>query len=832
MNSFSIEQVLNRHPLIVSPTTPLIYTIGLMNHSHITSCNLEGDDSDSEFNSLIHAHTSCALVMADSQLLGIFTERDLVRLTAEGRTLAEITVGEAMTQPVTTFGETEVQDLSDILSWTLQHEISFLPIVDKHNQLLGIISLEVVQRFLQPMDWLRSQRVEEVMLRFQRVEQVMSTTLIHALPTVSVRRVTQLMVQHQVSSVVIAEPFQSHEHSELATSVENAPLRPLGIITQRDIIQFQNLELNLDNIQVQTLISTPLFLVSPEDSLLSVHHKMQQHRVRQLIAVGQQGELKGIITQKNLLQALDPKEMSKVIEILHHQVCQLEIEKTKFLQSRTEELSEQVQKRNSELESANQQLQFANQQLQSANQQLQQEIIKRRQIEQQLAHDALHDALTGLPNRTLFIERIEFAIQHLKRNTDYLFALLFIDLDRFKTVNDSLGHLIGDRLLIAVAKFLQESLRDNDLVARLGGDEFVIWLDGIHKLQDATQIAIRILDRFAVPFDIEDQTIFTSASIGIVLSSPNYDNSDDLLRDADIAMYRAKEKGKACYEVFDRAMYLETLKSVELENNLRLALQRGELFLQYQPIISLSTSELVALEALIRWRHPQRGLLFPSEFIPIAEDTGLIVPIGEWLLAEACRQLKIWQQKLASVPPRETLKISVNIASQQFQQPQLIQKLDETLLATGLNGSCLRLEITESVLVESGGTIQKILAQIKKRKIKLSIDDFGTGYSCLSYLSRFPIDNLKIDRSFIEHMNCDGENLEIVRTIVTLAKTLGMDAISEGIETAEQLTQLKNLGCQFGQGYLFAEPLDAQEIESMMVNVNRQRTLFVMPIAS
>ncbi len=801
MNSFSIEQVLNRHPLIVSPTTPLIETIGLMNQSNITSCNLEDDDSDSEFNSLIHAHTSCVLVMADSQLLGIFTELDLVRLTAEGRTLVEMTIGEAMTQPVTTFQSTEVQNLSDILSLTHRHEIRHFPIVNKHNQLLGIITLEAIQRLLQPMDW----------LRFQRVVEVMSNISIYAFPTVSVRRVTQLMVQHQVSCVVIAEPFESHEHSELETSVENSHLRPVGIITERDIVQFQNLQLNLNNIQAQTLMSTPLFSISPFDSLWSAHQQMQQRRVRRLIVAEEGGKLKGIITQNSLLQALEPQEMYGVIEALQGQVCQLETEKAQLLQNRARELEKQVKKRTLELESANQQLQ-------SANQQLQQEIIKRRQIEQQLVHDALHDGLTGLPNRTLLKERIELTIQHAKRNPNYLFALLFIDLDRFKTVNDSRGHLIGNQLLIAVAKFLLQSLRDNDLVARLAGDEFVILLDGIHKLQDATQIAARILDRFAVPFDLEEQAIFTSASIGIVVSSPNYDNGDDILRDADIAMYRAKEKGKACYEVFNRAMYLETLKSVELENNLRHALQRGELVLQYQPIISLSSQELVGFEALMRWRHPQRGLLLPSEFIAIAEDTGLIIPIGEWVLAEACRQLKVWQQKLASISQIETLKIGINVTSQQFQQPQFIQKLDETLLATGLNGSCLRLEITESVLVESGGTIQNILAQIKKRKIKLSIDDFGTGYSSLSYLKRFPIDNLKIDRSFIEGLNYDEESFEIVRTIITLAKTLGMETISEGIETAEQLTELKNLGCEFGQGYLLGEPLDVQEIESRLVS--------------
>ena len=551
MNSFSIEQILNRHPLIVNPSTPLIETIGLMNQSSVASCNL--DDDDSEFNSLIHSHTSCALVMVDSQLLGIFTEHDLVQLTAEGRTLAEITVGEAMTHPVTTFQSTEVQDLHDILSLTRQHRIRHLPIVDRHDQLLGIITFETVQRLLQPTDW----------LRFQRVVEVMSNISIHALPTVSVRRVTQLMIQHQVTCVLIAEPFESHENSELKTSVENVPLRPVGIITERDIIQFQTLELNLSNIQAQTLMSTPLFSVSPKDSLWSAHQQMQQHRVRRLIVTGEQGEVKGIITQKSLLQALEPQEMYGVIEALKRQVSQLETEKAQLLQNRARELEKQVQKRTLELESANQQLQ-------SANQQLQQEIIKRRQIEQQLVHDALHDALTGLPNRTLLRERIEFTIQHAKRNLNYLFALLFVDLDRFKIINDSLGHMMGDQLLIAVGKLLQESLRDNDLVARLGGDEFLILLDGIHELQDATQIAARIQEMLAAPFYIEEQAIFTSASIGIVLGSTNYDNGDDILRDADIAMYRAKEKGKACYEVFDQDMYWETLKFAELENNLRL----------------------------------------------------------------------------------------------------------------------------------------------------------------------------------------------------------------------------------------------------------------------
>jgi diguanylate cyclase (GGDEF)-like protein len=455
-------------------------------------------------------------------------------------------------------------------------------------------------------------------------------------------------------------------------------------------------------------------------------------------------------------------------------------------------------------------------QLKTANLKLKQEILERQRVQKQLIEDALHDALTGLPNRALLMERIEFAIQHAKRYPDYLYGLLFIDLDRFKAINDSLGHLIGDRLLITVANLLKECVRENDIVARLGGDEFVILLDGIQSLQDATRIGDRIQVKLSSPFNFDGQTVFTSASIGIVISSPEYQHSAHLLRDADIAMYRAKEKGKARYQVFDRVMYDETLKIVNLENNLRLALERQEFVLHYQPIISLADNELVGFEALIRWHHPEKGFISPVEFIPIAEDTGLILAIGEWLLHEACQQMCRWQEKFPTLPQINSLKMSVNVASQQLQEPEFIQKLDRILEKTGLDGRCLRLEITESVLIEPGGTIQDTLQQIRNRNIKLSIDDFGTGYSSLSYLSRFPIDNLKIDRSFVSRMTSDTENFEIVRTIITLAKTLGMDAISEGVENTQQLDRLKTLGCEFGQGYLFAKPLNPRAVESML----------------
>ena len=447
---------------------------------------------------------------------------------------------------------------------------------------------------------------------------------------------------------------------------------------------------------------------------------------------------------------------------------------------------------------------------------LRREVDERQRIQQQLVYDALHDSLTGLPNRTLLSKKIEFTIAYAQQNPDYLYGLLFIDLDRFKAINDSLGHAVGDRLLISVSKLLQKCVRENDIVARLGGDEFIILLDGIGSLSDATQIGERILQKLRSPFRLKGQNIFTSASIGIVFGSNEYNDALDLMRDADIAMYQAKDRGKARYTVFDRAMYDEAIRLVEVENSLRMALERREFIMHYQPIISLDNSELAGFEALIRWHHPQKGFVPPSEFIPIAEDTGLILDIGEWLLRESCLQLQLWREQFASIPQVKSLKMSINLASLQLQESNFITKLDRILEETGLDGNSLRLEITEGVLIEPEGNVQNTLKQIKDKNIKLSIDDFGTGYSSLSYLRRFPIDNLKIDRSFIQQMNHDFENFEIVRLIITLAKTLGMDTISEGVETPQQLEQLKYLGCQFAQGYLFSKPLAPLAVESML----------------
>lgn len=497
-----------------------------------------------------------------------------------------------------------------------------------------------------------------------------------------------------------------------------------------------------------------------------------------------------------------------VEEVLIRVKNQLDLQAAKFEASRlNQQLEERVKERTL-------QLKIANQKLVTTNQKLKLEIIERQKAEKKLVYDALYDNLTGLPNRTLLIERIDRAIQHSQRNPQHLFAVLFIDLDRFKIINDSLGHLVGDKLLIAIAKILAQDLRSLDTVARLGGDEFVILLNDINSIKDATIVANRLQNSLSKPLSIAEHSLFTSASIGIALNSVGYENSAEILRDADIAMYRAKEKGKACYEIFDQAMYIQTLQTIELEHSLRLALENQEFILEYQPIISLKNNSLAGFEALIRWQHPQQGLISPVDFIPLAEDTGLIIAIGDWVLTQACQQLVNWQKQYADLPRITELKVSVNVASQQFQKKDFIKKLDRVLAQTGLNPNCLRLEITERVLIDSGINTQQTLVDIRKRNIKLSIDDFGTGYSSLSYLHRLPIDNLKIDRSFINSINSSSDSLEIIKTIITLAHNLKMDAIAEGVETPEQLQQLKLMGCEFAQGYLLARPSNVKDIES------------------
>jgi diguanylate cyclase (GGDEF)-like protein len=419
-------------------------------------------------------------------------------------------------------------------------------------------------------------------------------------------------------------------------------------------------------------------------------------------------------------------------------------------------------------------------------------------------HAAFHDSLTGLPNRAMFTELLKAEIETSKRNRDHLFAVLFLDLDRFKNINDSLGHTYGDLLLVAFAERLERTLRPVDTLARFGGDEFAILISGIVDTTDAVRVSERIHAELSQPFDLDRNSAFATASIGIALSSSGYDRPEDILRDADIAMYRAKENGKARYEMFDQGMHARAVSRLQLESDLRQAVEQKEFSVYYQPIMALETGRLAGFEALVRWNHPRRGIVGPADFVPVAEETGLIVPIGEWVLEEACKKVKEWQ---TSSPGHRGLSLSVNLSARQVAQPDLVERIQLALDHSKLHPHFLKLELTESVVMENAETAAQMLKRLRTLGVQLSIDDFGTGYSSLSYLHRFPVNYLKIDRSFVMRMTTEDDNA-IVKTISTLAHNLGMEVIAEGIETDEQYRELKALGCEYGQGYLFSRPVD------------------------
>jgi diguanylate cyclase (GGDEF)-like protein/PAS domain S-box-containing protein len=432
------------------------------------------------------------------------------------------------------------------------------------------------------------------------------------------------------------------------------------------------------------------------------------------------------------------------------------------------------------------------------------------------------DPLTGLPNRLLFIDRVGRLVKHSKRRKDHLFAVLFMDLDGFKMINDSMGHLIGDQLLLGVANRLEKCLRSTDTVARigetftvarLGGDEFTVLLDHIKDPSDAKRAAERMMKALAPPFILGGKEVFTSVSIGIALSNSAYEQPEDILRDADTAMYRAKSLGKSRYEVFDADMRASVMARLQLETDLRHALERGEFRNFYQPIVALVSGEIAGFEALLRWQHPTRGLLGPNEFIPVAEETGLIRELGWWNLREACRQISEWRAGLIA---HSHLTISVNLSAKQFLQPHLVEEIRKLLTELALPPGALKLEITESTVMADPSAAVEMLQQIKSLGIHLAIDDFGTGYSSLSYLHRFPLDTLKIDRSFISGMGDDGEGMEIARTILPMANNLRLDVVAEGVETIQQVALLKKLHCKYGQGYYFSRPLSAEGTAALL----------------
>ncbi|MBD2435501.1 EAL domain-containing protein [Nostoc sp. FACHB-110] len=1067
-----LDSAIVRNPLIVSPDTSVNAVIAQM--SGIRAFCPTERVADIEIATLhIEARSSCVLIAQGNQLLGIFTERDVVRLKSQNVLLEDITIVEVMTHPVITLPQSAFTELFFAVNLLQQYHIRHLPILDEYNQIVGLLTHESLQQLSRPID----------LLRLRVVADVMTAEVICADPHVSVLAVTQLMAKHKVSCVVLVEERYQEEQDKTIKI-------PVGIVTERDIVQFQALELDFEHLTAQVVMSMPILTVSANDSLLKVQQLMQQYLVKRLVVIGTQSELLGIVTQTSILKVLNPLELNKLVAALGERVSNLEAEKLLLLQNRNTELEQQVQERTAILQIqaerekliatiANQirsslhlqdildttvtqvrsllhctrvnicqfqtdwsivvvaesvadghvsylgkqvydhcftenwlniyreerirvvcdiyttqmsschrqlletlqtrakillpivngeqlwglmnvvesqaprqwhtdeirllqqlstQMAIAIQQA-TAYQQLQTElaerqrteahlreseqryaslaaaapvgifrtdaqglciyvnerwckiagltpeaalgsgwvsvlhhddrekvvlewycatqenrsfqaeyrfqkpngivtwvfgqavaefdlaekitgyvgtitdITERKQAEAQILYNALHDPLTNLPNRKLLIERLELAINRAKLMENYHFVVLFVDMDRFKIINDSLGHIVGDQLLTMIAQKLKSKIRSIDLAARLGGDEFVIVLENVEGTEEAVMVAKRIIGEFEAPLLLNGSEIFITASIGIVLATASYEQALDLLRDADIAMYQAKAQGRNCYKIFDTQMHIQALKRLNLENDLRKALEQEELIVYYQPIVDIHSNHWIGFEALVRWQNSERGFVSPAEFVPIAEEIGLIVPIDSWVLKTACQQLATWQTKFSGLQ----LKVSVNLSVQDIRKASLVRDVQDILTKTGLDGHYLALEITESILIENITETIFVLEQLKALGIQISIDDFGTGYSSLNYLHRLPADTLKIDRSFIGQMQQGNRNYQVVQTIITLSDQLGLAVLAEGIETPQQSQWLQQLGCEFGQGYLFSKPLPADEIDLLLL---------------
>ncbi|CCQ60533.1 hypothetical protein CWATWH0401_331 [Crocosphaera watsonii WH 0401] len=452
--------------------------------------------------------------------------------------------------------------------------------------------------------------------------------------------------------------------------------------------------------------------------------------------------------------------------------------------------------------------------LETTNNKLATEIEQRKVIEQKLQHDALHDNLTKLPNRSFLMTEINESLQKSKTDQDYQFVVLFIDIDRFKVINDSLGHHAGDTILVEISQRICQTIDNLGRVFRLTGDEFVVLLKNINSSQKVLQITNKIIEQIQLPIYINNLDFFTTVSIGIVFGRQpycyDYEEGIEILRDADNAMYKAKEKGRNRYCVFDQTMHKEALKTLLIQTDLKKALIKEEFILYYQPIISLSTQELIGFEALVRWNHPQEGLIPPIEFISLAEETGLIIDLGNWVFFEACRQAQVWKKQYEKAA---SLKISINLSGHQINEVNLVENIDRICNLTQLDPKFIRMEITENILIKNHQIINDLFQQIKERKIQICIDDFGTGYSSLSYLHNFELDILKIDKSFIQRNLNELKTIKILKTIIDVAYNFGMDVVAEGIETEQQSKILQDLGCKLGQGYFFGHPLNAKIFE-------------------
>ena len=443
----------------------------------------------------------------------------------------------------------------------------------------------------------------------------------------------------------------------------------------------------------------------------------------------------------------------------------------------------------------------------------QSDLTNHRQVEAQLIHQVLHDNLTGLPNRALFMDRLGFALGRARRRFAPTFAVLILDIDRFKVINDSLGHKVGDLLLVELSRRLAKVLRPGDTIARWGGDEFTILLDELTEESAATEIAERLQRELELPFKLEEQEVFTSASIGVAISSTEYQRPEEILRDADTAMERAKAQGKGQKIVFEGSMRAKAKEMLQIENDLRRALERNEFVVHYQPIIDLVSGAVTSFEALVRWQHPTRGFIPPNDFIPLAEETGQIVPLGLWVMREACAQLRRWRDTTNMAP---LLSMCVNLSVRQLTQPDLVEQIRHVVRENCLQPGSLKLEITETGVMKDVEGAIIVLNQLRDSGVEFCVDDFGTGHSSLGYLQRLPIKMLKIDRSFVSRLNRTNKDGDLVCTIIELARRLELKVVAEGVETEEQLSILRELKCQYAQGYLFSKPIASDLAEKLL----------------
>jgi|GEM_PF-5430657 len=733
----SLDDVIERFPLTINPDSYVIEAIVLM-----SQCGNKNklNSSGGNYNWV----TSCVLVIRERQLLGIFTQSDLVKLIAGGKDLSKVKMWEGMSSPVVTLQEADCQDIFTALSLLHQNRFRHLPIINKKEELVGLVT---EMSLLQAFESVKISGLIEDFHQHLQINQQLETTLVEL-------QAAEDELRQQNEELVMAREIAELERQRYQDLFEFAPDAYLVTDPTGKILEANRAATTLLSLKLNYLIGKPL--------LVFIAQSDRQKFLTQL------RDLEHIQEWEINLQPRKNKSFCASMKVVAMYDLVGQLNGWRWLIS---------------------------------------DITERKALQAKLFYDAFHDPLTGLSNRALFIDHLKQAVEQKKRRENYLFAVLFLDLDGFKLINDSLGHDAGDQLLIAFGMRLKACLRTIDTLARLGGDEFAILLTEPIDIGNAIKIAERIQKQLTSPFSLNGQQIFIGTSIGIVLSTVEHLLPDEILRDADTAMYHAKSQGKRRYEIFEPAMRTHALSRLQLINDLHRAVENNDFQVYYQPIIKLKTGKIIGFEALARWEHPSDGFISPNVFIPVAEETGLIVDLGYQILHSACHQLYLWQKDMAE---NSSLRISVNISSQQFLQRNFPMQIQKILQETNIAACNLILEIPEKSLdPKNDNSITEKLVQLTTLGVKLSIDNFGTGYSSLICLEHLLINKLKIDRIFITGIGIDKKNLEITTEMITLCHLHNMDVTAEGIETKEQLVFLRQLNCDYGQGYFFSHPLDS-----------------------